>query len=47
MLPGEIGVVENGATWLPEANMLHWALPTMTQHLVLVLDHRRIVTTMH
>jgi L-lactate dehydrogenase complex protein LldG len=47
VLPGEIGVAENGAVWLPEANMLHRALPTVTQHLVLVLDHQRIVATMH
>ncbi|MBC8084531.1 MAG: LUD domain-containing protein [Hymenobacter sp.] len=47
VLPGEFGVAENGAIWLPEANMLHRALPTITQHLVLVLDHRRIVATMH
>ncbi|GAB3290723.1 lactate utilization protein C [Hymenobacter humi] len=47
VLAGEIGVAENGAVWLPEANMLHRALPTITQHLVLVLDHRRIVATMH
>ncbi|GAC1383288.1 MAG: LUD domain-containing protein [Hymenobacter sp.] len=47
VLAGEIGVAENGAVWLPEANMLHRALPTITQHLVLVLDHRRLVATMH
>ena len=47
VLPGEIGVAENGAVWLPEVNMLHRALPTITQHLVLVLDHRRLVATMH
>jgi L-lactate dehydrogenase complex protein LldG len=47
VLPGEIGVAENGAIWLPEANMMHRALPTITQHLVLVLDHKRIVATMH
>lgn len=47
VLAGEIGVAENGAIWLPEANMLHRALPTITQHLVLVLDHQRIVATMH
>ena len=47
VLAGEIGVAENGAIWLPEAHMLHRALPTITQHLVLVLDHRRIVATMH
>jgi L-lactate dehydrogenase complex protein LldG len=47
VLPVEIGVAENGAVWLPEANMLHRALPTVTQHLALVLDHRRLVATMH
>ncbi|MGI4866537.1 MAG: LutC/YkgG family protein [Janthinobacterium lividum] len=47
VLPGEIGVAENGAVWLPKANMLHRALPTVTQHLALVLDHRRLVATMH
>ncbi|GAB3844122.1 LUD domain-containing protein [Hymenobacter terrigena] len=47
VLPGEIGVAENGAVWLPEANMLHRALPTVTQHLALVLDQRRLVATMH
>jgi len=26
---------------------MHRALPTITQHLVLVLDHKRIVATMH
>ena len=47
VLRGEIGVAENGTVWLPEANMLHRALPTITQHLVLVLDQRHIVATMH
>jgi L-lactate dehydrogenase complex protein LldG len=47
VLQGEIGVAENGAIWLPETNMMNRALPTITQHLVLVLDHRRLVATMH
>ncbi len=47
VLPGELGVAENGCVWLPEANMLHRALPTITQHLALVLDQRRLVATMH
>lgn len=47
VLRGELGVAENGTVWLPEANMLHRALPTITQHLVLVLDHTQIVATMH
>ncbi len=47
VLVGAFGVAENGAVWLPEAAMLHRALPTITQHLALVLDHRHIVATMH
>ncbi|MFD1875232.1 LutC/YkgG family protein [Hymenobacter bucti] len=47
VLSVEFGVAENGAVWLPEANMLHRALPTVTQHLALVLDHRHLVATMH
>ncbi|WP_158023012.1 LutC/YkgG family protein [Hymenobacter coccineus] len=47
VLRAEFGVAENGTVWLPEAHMLHRALPTVTQHLVLVLDQRNIVATMH
>jgi L-lactate dehydrogenase complex protein LldG len=47
VLPVEFGVAENGAVWLPEANMLHRALPTVTQHLAFVLDRRQLVATMH
>lgn len=47
VLAGEFGVAENGAVWLPEAQMLHRALPTVTQHLALVLDQRQLVATMH
>lgn len=47
VLRGEFGVAENGSVWLPEANMLHRALPTVAQHLVLVLDQAELVATMH
>ncbi|OON66503.1 lactate utilization protein C [Hymenobacter sp. CRA2] len=47
VLRGELGVAENGAVWVPEVNMLHRALPMISQHLALVLDHRSIVATMH
>ncbi|MCC3160544.1 LUD domain-containing protein [Hymenobacter sp. 15J16-1T3B] len=47
VLRGELGVAENGAVWVPEANMLHRALPMIAQHLALVLDHENIVATMH
>jgi L-lactate dehydrogenase complex protein LldG len=47
VLAAEFGIAENGSVWLPEANMLHRALPTVTQHLALVLDQRQLVATMH
>ncbi len=47
VLRGAFGVAENGSVWLPEAAMLHRALPTVAQHLVLVLDQRDLVATMH
>ena len=47
VLRGTLGVAENGAVWLPESQMLHRALPIITQHLVLVLDQQTIVATMH
>jgi L-lactate dehydrogenase complex protein LldG len=47
VVKGEIGVAENGTIWVPAANMLHRALPMITQHLVIVLDEQNIVPTMH
>ncbi|UKJ08184.1 LutC/YkgG family protein [Solitalea lacus] len=47
ILEGVIGVAENGAVWLPEKNMLHRALPFITQHLLLVLKKENIVANMH
>ncbi|KUG09141.1 LutC/YkgG family protein [Solirubrum puertoriconensis] len=47
VLAGEFGVAENGAVWVPEANMLHRALPMIAQHLVLMLSRQRIVANMH
>jgi len=47
VLKGEFAVAENSAIWLPEANMLHRALPFITQHLVLVVSKEQLVLTMH
>lgn len=47
VLRGELGVAENGTVWVPESNMLHRALPSATQHLMLVLTRHHIVATMH
>ena len=47
VIEGVLGVVENGAIWVPEVNMINRALPFITQHLVLVLDKSNIVANMH
>jgi L-lactate dehydrogenase complex protein LldG len=47
VLAGEFAVAENAAIWLPEANMLHRALPFITQHLVLVVAKDQLVPNMH
>lgn len=47
VLKGDFGVAENSAVWVPEANMLHRALPFITQHLVLVVSKKELVLTMH
>jgi L-lactate dehydrogenase complex protein LldG len=47
ILPAHFGVAENGACWITEAQMLHRALPFITQHLALVIQRRDIVADMH
>lgn len=47
VLQGEFAVAENAAVWLPEANMLHRALPFIAQHLVLVVSRDALVPNMH
>lgn len=47
VLRGEFAVAENAAVWVPEANMLHRALPFIAQHLLLVVDTGQLVDTMH
>lgn len=47
ILPGQWGVAENGAIWLTEQEMVHRALPFITQHLVLVVHREDLVATMH
>jgi L-lactate dehydrogenase complex protein LldG len=47
ILPGQLGVAENGAVWVTEENLGHRILPFITQQLVLVLHPARIVATMH
>ena len=47
ILPAHFGVAENGACWVTETQMLHRALPFITQHLALVIHRRDIVADMH
>lgn len=47
VIKGQLGVAENGAIWVDEADCVHRALPFICQHLVLVLDPARIVPNMH
>jgi len=46
-IPGTIGVAENGAVWVDESQMVNRLLPFICQHLVIVLDARKIVVDMH
>ncbi len=44
---GALGVAENGAVWVEESALGHRAAPFLAEHLVLVLDRRRIVEDLH
>jgi L-lactate dehydrogenase complex protein LldG len=44
---GEFGVAENGAVWLAEPGLGHRAAPFIAQHVLLRLDRRQLVWSMH
>lgn len=46
-LRGSAGVAENGAVWVNEEAMVNRILPFICQHLVILLDAKHIVPTMH
>lgn len=46
-LEGSIAVAENGAIWLYESQMGNRLLPFICQHLVVVIEKKNIVLTMH
>ncbi len=46
-IKGTIGVAENGAIWIYESQMINRLLPFICQHLILVIDKKNIVPTMH
>ena len=46
-IPATIGVAENGSVWLYESQLINCILPFICQHLVICLDEKNIVPTMH
>ena len=47
IIPGRLGVAENAAIWVDEADLPHRALPFVAQHLAIVLHREDIVADMH
>ena len=46
-IKGLIGVAENGAVWISDSQLPNRLLPFICQHLVLVIERKNIVGTMH
>jgi len=46
-IKASIGVAENGAVWIKESQMINRLLPFICQHLIVVLEKDKIVSTMH
>lgn len=44
---GTIGVAENGAVWVFESQMINRLIPFICQHLILVIEKKSIVNTLH
>lgn len=47
IVPGQLGVAENGAVWVTENELQVRALPFIAQHLAIVLSASAILPTMH
>ncbi len=47
IIPGKVAVAENGAIWIHEEDMIHRALPYITQHLGIVIYEAQLVSNMH
>ncbi|KEO75712.1 LutC/YkgG family protein [Anditalea andensis] len=47
VVEGQFGVAENGAIWLDEENLEFRILPFITEHLVILLDKKKLVGNMH
>lgn len=46
-IEGTVGVAENGAVWIYESQMINRLVPFICQHLVLVIEKKNIVPTLH
>ncbi|MNF83372.1 Lactate utilization protein C [compost metagenome] len=46
-IKGTVGVAENGAVWIYESQMINRLVPFICQHLVLVIEKKSIVATLH
>lgn len=46
-IKGTLGVAENGSVWIYESQMINRLLPFICQHLILVIEKKDIVPTMH
>jgi len=46
-IKGSLGVAENGAVWVYESQMHNRLLPFICQHLILVIEKKDIVATLH
>ena len=46
-IKGSAGVAENGSVWIYESQMINRLLPFICQHLILIIEKRNIVATMH
>lgn len=47
ILKGQFGVAENGAIWLEDSDLGLRAIPFITEHLVIMLDSKSLLSTMH
>jgi L-lactate dehydrogenase complex protein LldG len=46
-IKASVGVAENGSVWVKESQMVNRLLPFICQHLVIVLEKDKLVSTMH
>ena len=47
VVKGELGVAENGATWVSDQNLAARVLPFITQQLVIIIEAHALVVNMH